>query len=204
MRYRNKVIPWLALFGWLAGVVCVFGYFELKDQRSFESTRTALFDASERATSAETWLRIHDREAATAASAVKATVVHVYNADCPCNRFTNPHLAEIVARYRSDGVRFVAASAQSATTKASAAAGGLKPIGAAIEDELTWIDATPAALVYDGNGKLIYFGPYSDAAACGSSSGLVERVLDRALRGESQRPQKFYGGGCFCSSKRST
>jgi len=198
-------MPWLALFAWFACVACAFGYIELKDQRSFESTRTALFDASERATSAETWLRTHDREAATAASAVKATVVHVYNADCPCNRFTNPHLAEIVARYRSDGVRFVAAGAQRATTKeAIAAAGGLKPIGDAIEDELTWIDATPAALVYDGSGKLIYFGPYSDAASCGTSGGLVERVLDRALRGESQRPQKFYGGGCFCSSKRST
>jgi hypothetical protein len=63
---------------------------------------------------------------------------------------------------------------------------------------VSWIDATPAALVYDGAGKLIYFGPYSDAARCSPAAGLIEGVLDRALRGEAQHPQRYLGGGCFC------
>jgi hypothetical protein len=70
--------------------------------------------------------------------------------------------------------------------------------------ELSWIPATPAALVFDAAGKLVYFGPYSDSARCGASGGFVERVLDSALRGQSMRTQPFYGSGCFCGGTDTT
>jgi hypothetical protein len=78
---------------------------------------------------------------------------------------------------------------------------GLPLIALPTGNELSWIDATPAALVYDARGKLVYYGPYSDGARCGESGGLVERVLDRVLLGHTPLPQPFYGGGCFCGEK---
>lgn len=198
MPYRDKIIPWLAVLAWLACTAYAIWYFELRDQRPFENAHTALFDPSARAESAESWLRRHAGAAASGVAPAKATVVHVFNAGCPCNRFTDQHLAEILARYRAAGVRFIAAS----VSETDATADGLRPVDRAIQSELTWIDSTPAALVYDAAGKLMYYGPYSDSAECGSSGGgRVERVLDRVLLGQTQSPQKFYGGGCFCTAK---
>jgi hypothetical protein len=152
---------------WLAGTAYAFWSFEIKHQR------TVFFDSTTQARSAEAWFR-----AAVAPRAGVATVVHVYEANCPCNRFTHPHLARIISAYQQHGVRFI-----------SVARG---------TPGLAWIEATPAALVFDANGRLVYFGPYSDSARCGESGGLVERVLDRMLAGQAPRPQPFYGGGCFC------
>ena len=164
---------------WLTGTAYAFWSFEFKQQRSFESARTVLFDSAARARSAELWFREAVAPQLGGADARVATVVHVYSADCPCNRFTQSHLERIVASYRHRGVNFV-----------TVARGSI---------DLAWIEATPAALVFDAAGRLVYFGPYSDSARCGESGGLVERVLDRVLGGQAPRPQPFYGGGCFCS-----
>lgn len=180
MPNRPAILPWIVLCAWLICAAYGFWYFELKDQRAFESANAVLFDASERTAAAEQWLRDQRPAPLSRSPSGGATVVHVYSEGCACNRFTGPHLAEIRARYGEKGVRFIATPAHM------------------LKDELSWIDATPAALVYDRAGKLIYFGPFSDAARCSPSAGLVERVLDRALRGETQHPQRFFGGGCFC------
>jgi hypothetical protein len=174
---------------WLAGTAYAFWSFELKHERSFESGRTVLFDSATRERSAEAWFR----------SAIGprggVTVVHVYEPNCPCNRFTHPHLARIIANYQQRGVRFVAAARGGA---GGAPPDGLQQVVVPSGSDLAWIEATPAALVFDANGRLVYFGPYSDSARCGDSGGLVERVLERMLAGQAPRPQAFYGGGCFC------
>jgi hypothetical protein len=172
---------------WLAGTAYAFWSFEFKHQRAFESGRTVLFDSGARAHSAEEWYR------SAIGGQAAATVVHVYAANCPCNRFTHPHLAKIIAGYQQRGVRFVAA-----TRSGGAPLDGLQQVALPSGGELAWIEATPAALVFDADGRLIYFGPYSDSARCGDSGGLVERVLDRMLAGHAPHPQPFYGGGCFC------
>jgi uncharacterized protein DUF6436 len=178
-RKRNAY-AWAVVAVWLVGTAYAFWAFELKHQRSFESAHTVLFDSGSRARSAEAWFHAVVAPQRSSESGHAATVVHVYAANCPCNRFTNPHLARIVAGYQRRGVSFV-----------TVARGSI---------DLAWIEATPAALVFDASGKLVYFGPYSDSARCGESGGLVERVLDRVLGGQAPRPQPFYGGGCFCAS----
>jgi hypothetical protein len=190
---------------WLAGTAYAFWSFELQHQRSFESAHTVLFDSGSRARSAEAWFHSVVAPQLGSASRHVATVVHIYSADCPCNRFTHPHLARIVAGYQHRGVSFITAVRGSVTPVAggpASAAGpvGLQQVALGAGGEFAWIEATPAALVFDAAGKLVYFGPYSDSARCGESGGLVERVLERVLDGQAPRPQPFYGGGCFCSS----
>jgi hypothetical protein len=61
------------------------------------------------------------------------------------------------------------------------------------------IPASPAAAVFNHEGQLAYFGPYSEGAACLTGNGdFVEQVLDKLLAGE--RPQQINTAafGCFC------
>jgi hypothetical protein len=200
LRGRTGAFAWVVVCVWLVGTAYAFWTFELKHQRSFETPRTVLFDSGARSRSAEAWFR-----AAVAPSlssrgpASLATVVHVYSPGCPCNRYTHPHLSRIIARYQAKGVQFVAAAR---AVDSSVGPDGLLQVALTRGGELAWIEATPAALVFDAHGKLVYFGPYSDSGRCGASGGLVERVLDRMLSGQSPQPQPFYGGGCFCGADR--
>jgi hypothetical protein len=204
-NHKRSAYAWAVASVWLAGTAYAFWSFEFKHQRSFESAHTVLFDSGSRARSAEAWFHTVVAPRLGSGSGHVATVVHIYSADCPCNRFTHPHLARIVAGYQHRGVSFVTAVRGSATPVAgdpvSAAAGpvGLQQVALGTGGDFAWIEATPAALVFDAAGQLVYFGPYSDGARCGESGGLVERVLDRVLGGQAPRPQPFYGGGCFCS-----
>jgi hypothetical protein len=182
---QRSAFAWAVVSIWLTGTAYAFWSFEFKQQRSFESARTVLFDSGARARSAELWFREAVAPPPGSADARVATVVHVYSADCPCNRFTHPHLARIISGYQHRGVRFVEVMQGPATA-----------VG---RGDLAWAESTPAALIFDATGRLVYFGPYSDSARCGESGGLVERVLDRMLGGQTPRPQPFYGGGCFCS-----
>lgn len=207
---RASSYAWVILAVWLTSTVYAFWSFELKHQRSFESSRSAWFDSGARARSAESWFAASVASQAATGAAPIATVVHVYSSGCDCNRFTHPHLARIVDRYRARGVNFVAAERGAhpapVDTGPTGELGpvGLRQVALRARDDLAWIEATPAALVFDARGKLVYFGPYSDSARCGDSGGLVERVLDRVLRGESIALQPFFGGGCFCDGDNKT
>ena len=201
---QRSAFAWAVVSVWLTGTAYAFWSCEFKQQRSFESARTVLFDSGARARSAELWFREAVAPQLGGADARVATVVHVYSADCPCNRFTHPHLARIMSGYQHRGVGFVAAVHGPATAGAgslasSAGLAGIQQVELRGGSDLAWIESTPAALVFDAAGRLVYFGPYSDSARCGESGGLVERVLDRMLGGQTPRPQPFYGGGCFCS-----
>src|ERR1700753_1671439 len=99
--------PWIVFSLWLGSAALGFLYFELRDQRTFESDTVTLFDVNARSASAEAWFR---SQLPAGTGHVVATVVHVYKAGCGCNKFTEPHLAKIVARYRQEGVRFVVAT----------------------------------------------------------------------------------------------
>ena len=190
--HRTKTVPWIVVGLWLLGSAYAFWSFELRNQRSFAGPEVSFFDSDAHSAEAEAWFRTivaanGTNIGATAATstagraplATRATVVHVSRGDCACNRFTEPHFDRIAKTYRDRGVQFVRASA---------------PLPA-------WVDATPAALVFDGHGRLVFFGPYSDSAMCGVSGGLVERTLDQVLKGTTPRPQRMFTRGCYCGSE---
>jgi hypothetical protein len=200
---RVPVWPWILVTVWLASAALGFWFFQLRDTRPFESDSVTLFDTQARAASAEAWFQSH---LAAGAGHMTATVVHVYKPGCACNRFTEPHLAKIVARYAQAGVRFVVATreqsaANEISTQTVSAVGGLAQYAITDSPDLDWLAIAPAALVFTSAGKLVYFGPYSDAAWCGTSGGLIERILDRLLAGQTPRLQPFYGTGCFCPTR---
>jgi hypothetical protein len=119
------------------------------------------------------------RSAPTLASASPpgtVTVVAVYARGCDCNRATREHASRIAARYASRQVVVVDAPAETAP-----------------------VDAAPAALVFDANGRLAYYGPYSDDAFCGAGrDGFVERTLDALLAGRRTPLAPVTATGCYC------
>ena len=92
-HHKRSAYAWAVVSVWLAGTAYAFWSFELKHQRSFESARTVLFDSGSRARAAEAWFRAVVAPGSGGGSGRVATVVHIYSANCPCNRFTQPHLA---------------------------------------------------------------------------------------------------------------
>ena len=184
---KRSAYAWAVVSIWLTGTAYAFWSFEFKQQRSFESARTVLFDSAARARSAEVWFREAVAPQLGGTAARVATVVHVYSADCPCNRFTQPHLARIISGYQHRGVSFVAAVHGPATAVASSLAPSAGLTGIQLVElhggsDLAWIESTPAALVFDATGRLVYFGPYSDSARCGESGGLVDQVRWLTIR----------------------
>jgi len=176
------MLPWIVVSAWLSGMAIAFWYFEFQPQRSFAAPGFAVAGNPQQREVARRWFQ--DLVGISPANARAVTVVHVYRDGCDCNRFTDRHLAEIEARFRDDGVRFMRISS------GEAAADGMPG----------WVDSLPAAFVFDADGALLYFGPYSDAAWCGRSGALVEGVIERALQGVPPLPPATTRWGCFCES----
>jgi hypothetical protein len=174
VRRPRPFMAWLTVAAWLGFTAFAFWFFQVRPEHAAAGAVTRLFDGEEHAREAEAWFRT------LATTSPIATVVHVTRSGCDCNRYTDRHLAQIVAKYQSRGVSFVRQP-------------GMAP---------EWIASTPAALVFDRDGRLVYFGPYSDTAWCGAGSGQVERTLDAMLKGNAPRPQRAYVRGCFCGSEK--
>lgn len=178
---RPTLPTWLlavAVGGWFAGTAYAFWSFGLKNQRPFATAaQVATFDSGARAAVAESWFRSRFGTLPPGA----ATVVAVYADDCSCNSNTRDHATRIAARYAARGVAVVEATARGAP-----------------------VDAAPAALVFDADGRLAYYGPYSDEAFCGAGrDGFVERALDSLLAGGKPHVTPVTSTGCYCDVPRS-
>jgi hypothetical protein len=189
---------WIALAVWLLGAAGAFWFFELRDWRPFSSQGFRAFEIG-RTPEIDTWFRSYVGVDAHASGRANLTFVHLYNPDCRCNADTERHLQRLIDHYRSRGVRFVTALTPLHANRTAAGPLGL-PVVVSSERSLAraGIDTAPAALIFDAGGRLIYYGPYSDSAWCGSAGGLVEPVLDRALAGRSPTGALPAVRGCFC------
>lgn len=191
---------WMVVAVWLFGTVGAFWFFELRDWRPFAVQSIRLFEI-DGAAQTQLWFRTHIGVDAQAKGSAKLTFVHLYNPDCRCDAYTERHLQRLIGRYQSRGVRFVAAlTPQFANRPTPVHPLGLRVVASA-DGYLAaaGINTAPAVLIFDASGRLIYYGPFSDSAWCGSDGGLVEPVLDRALAGRAPLGTVPVVRGCFCA-----
>jgi len=187
---------------WLVATAYAFWWFALRDIKPFEastSPRIGMFDASQRTLAAEVWFK--SAIAGSNSQTTVATVIHITQPSCSCNRFNKPHFTSIVEKYASKGIAF-RAFAHPAAPPLSADVIEIKK--ATLRGALDWVTSTPAALVFDAGGHLIYFGPYSFGAMCGTVGGPVEEVLDSVLAKQSVAPPPTQAVGCYCTQDRFT
>lgn len=107
-------------------------------------------------------------------------VVHFVDAQCPCTRFATPHVEALNARL-GPSVRKISINATDL-----------------LADNFSWIPASPAVAIWDGQGELAYVGPHSEGAFCGQGEDLVARVMRQLNEGRNPRWLNNEAIGCFC------
>jgi hypothetical protein len=61
------------------------------------------------------------------------------------------------------------------------------------------ITSTPAVAIWDREGRLAYFGPYSEGLTCNASNSFIEPILLALLDSRSVSATHNMAVGCYCS-----
>ena len=113
----------------------------------------------------------------------ESRVFHVMDATCACNWRTQAHKQVVMRR--------VTANEGTNVTLSLAELPGLKD----------WLPATPAVILFDADGELIYLGPYADGAFCNTESSFIEPLIDHVSTRVSDMDAGWINTvarGCYC------
>ena len=191
---------------WLVGTMIGFWWFQFKDLQQFDSransSRTIFFDGEALVQQLQ---KVANEKHSMQSD--ETMVLHFWDPDCPCSRFNQVHVRELVKQYAAQGIRFMvvahSSSQHSRTQLEHQARAVFGDVSLILDSELTLGDAvpsTPAAMVVDANRQLAYFGPYSNGAVCLSGNGkFVENILDDLLVGKNSQQINTLAYGCFCN-----
>ena len=113
-------------------------------------------------------------------SSNKATLYHIKQADCRCNSTSEPHIQ---------------------TLNEQAQALGMQIIDLQFTQHLqAIIPSTPATLITNNQGELVYLGPYGQGFACTEKTGVVTAVLNNLQKGFNSALVLNQAKGCYCAS----
>lgn len=65
---------------------------------------------------------------------------------------------------------------------------------------LTIVPNTPAAILLNKHGELVYAGPLSEGIACSTGSGFVELAINNLQAGFNSNLKLSQAKGCYCHS----
>ncbi|WP_443190831.1 DUF6436 domain-containing protein [Pseudomonas indica] len=180
---RKTILASLLAVVWLGAMLAAFWWYEARFIRPF-SERTTLFAGDE--------LRLPDELAGPG----PIRLVHFWDPACPCNVGNQQHLAELIERYAPRGVALYAVQKPGTRGRLPDVLAGLRPIA-----QLPGADrlpASPAVGIWDAQGRLAYFGPYSEGATCTSSNSFIEPILEALAQGRSVDATHTLAVGCYC------
>ncbi len=183
-RNRRKTLLAITLLGlWGAAMLAAFWWYEGRYLRSF-GEQTALFQGEV--------LRLPEELAGPG----PIRLVHFWDPACPCNVGNQQHLAELIEHYGPRGVRFYALQKPASRGQLPGILDGLQLLPALAGSEQ--IPASPAVAIWDREGRLAYFGPYSEGASCTSGNSFIEPILEALGAGRSVSAGNGLAVGCFC------
>lgn len=183
---RPSRTTWLIV---LSAALCAVGlllalrWFEARYLRPFDE-RAAVFSGAE--------LRLPDELAGPGA----IRLVHFWDPACPCNVGNQQHLAELIARYAPRGVEFHIVQKPGSKGRLPAELDGLAPLAGLSGS--AGLPASPAVAIWDRQGQLAYFGPYSEGLTCNSSNSFIEPILEALAEGRRVAAGNTLAVGCFC------
>jgi hypothetical protein len=178
------------LFVSLLALICVavlwaaYDWFQGRYLRAF-SSHTAVFSGDP--------LRLPD----TLAGPGAIRLVHFWDPACPCNVGNQQHLGELVEEYGPQGVEFYSVQKPGSHGQLPSTLSNLKSITVLPGSEQ--IPASPAVAIWDRNGKLAYFGPYSEGLTCNSSNSFIEPILHALNEGREVSATHTLAVGCYCA-----
>ncbi|MFJ2488945.1 DUF6436 domain-containing protein [Pseudomonas sp. NPDC087639] len=178
-----------ALFASLLALVCAgvlwaaYDWFQGRYLRAF-SEHTAVFSGDP--------LRLPDDLAGPG----NIRLVHFWDPACPCNVGNQQHLTEMVEQFSAKGVEFFAVQKIGSHGQLPTTLSALKTITVLPGSEQ--IPASPAVAIWDRNGKLAYFGPYSEGLTCNSSNSFIEPILNALTDDRPVNATHTLAVGCYC------
>ena len=180
---RKTILVSLLIVLWLGAMAAALWWFQTRYIRPFES-RTELFVGAE--------LRLPDELAGPG----PIRLVHFWDPSCPCNVGNQQHLAELVQTYVPRGVQFYALQKAGSHGRLPDNLQALQPLERVPGSE--HLPASPAVAIWDQEGRLAYFGPYSEGALCTSSNSFIEPIIEALVAGRPVRADSNLAVGCFC------
>lgn len=178
------------LFSGLVTVLCAaflwigYDWFQSRYLRPF-SDQTAIF--------AGDMLSLPDELAGPG----RIRLVHFWDPACPCNVGNQQHLAELVERFGAGGgVDFYAVQKPGSHGQLPTTLNAIKLLAQLPGAEQ--ISASPAVAIWDRDGKLAYFGPYSEGLTCNSSNSFIEPILQALTSGRPVDATHTMAVGCYC------
>lgn len=133
-----------------------------------------------------------------------STMVVYIDQSCPCNAFSNSHLAALREKFQSSIKQELWLDNQELTaeTKELLAKSYQVPPGNIRNAPKQWrklIPSTPSVLLFNQDGSLGYVGPASPGLSCNSKSSFIDSLLANLTEGT--RLQGIVNAsvkGCFC------
>ncbi len=123
-------------------------------------------------------------------------LVHFWDPACPCNVGNQQHLGELIERFAGKGVEFHVLQKPGSQGRLPDNLAALRPLAGLPGSEQ--LPASPAVAIWDRDGRLAYFGPYSEGAVCTSSNSFIEPILEALLQGRPVDATHTLAVGCYC------
>jgi len=180
---RKKLLAGLIAALWLGAMLAAFWWFQARYIRPFEE-RTELFMGDQLSLPAEL------------AGPGPIRLVHFWDPACPCNVGNQQHLGELVRAYAGRGVQFYAVRRAGSEGRLPDNLQALQALASLPGSE--GLPASPAVAIWDQQGRLAYFGPYSEGALCTSANSFIEPILEALVAGRPVRADSNLAVGCFC------
>ncbi|QZI71041.1 DUF6436 domain-containing protein [Pseudomonas protegens] len=181
--YRTFLLASLLVLICAVVLWCAYDWFQGRYLRAF-SEHTAVFSGDPLQLPAEL------------AGPGAIRLVHFWDPACPCNVGNQQHLAELIETYGPRGVEFYSVQKPGSQGQLPATLGRLKPLDSLPGAEQ--IPASPAVAIWDRNGKLAYFGPYSEGLTCNSSNSFIEPILQALENHRQINATHTLAVGCYC------
>lgn len=123
-------------------------------------------------------------------------VVHFWDPACPCNVGNQQHLGDLVSQFASQGLTFHVLQKPGSHGQLPTNLSALEPLASLPGSE--HLPASPAVAIWDRQGRLAYFGPYSEGAVCNASNSFVEPIIKALLEGRPVQATNTLAIGCYC------
>lgn len=182
--YRSALLASLILLICAAVLWAAYDWFQGRYLRAF-SEHTAVFSGD--------LLRLPDDLAGPG----PIRLVHFWDPACPCNVGNQQHLAELIEHFAPQGVEFYAVQKPGTHGQLPATLGAIKPLATLPGAE--HLSVSPAVAIWDRQGRLAYFGPYSQGATCNSSNSFIEPILQALSENRPVNATHTMAVGCYCA-----
>jgi hypothetical protein len=167
-QFNRNLLPIIGIITWFVLMAMSFWWFEYRHWQSFSNINVTFNGRG----------LDHLFKLLPSGSSGKIRVVHFTDQACACSSYSRAHIEDLQG-ILTQTEQFTLSSLDSITDKIS-------------------IPATPSVAVWDQQGELAYFGPYSGGAVCGEGSDFVSRVVDELNQHRNPKWINMLGIGCYC------